>query len=185
MGGPVLPGLEEAAGAVTPRPRGRPKGSTGKRSSDLHRYIEAFYGGMTPGQQMAVVGLVTPGEVKASRRKAKLVGLDPVMVAMAEKAGALAQVLGCTPKEAWDAMRQERAELMPYVHQKRPAAVELTNPDGRLQPIISGLAMVAPVVSTGGMVLEGEAFEITALPTPEPEQVSRVKSHGEGEPPDL
>jgi len=106
MNTPALPGL-------APAPRrgpGRPKGSGNKRSGDLQRYVEAQYGGMTPGQQSAQIGLVTATELRAQGGN--------LMMAMAKKALELALVLGCEGKEAWLLMQRERADLLPYIHQK-------------------------------------------------------------------
>lgn len=112
MNMPTLPG-------VAPAPKrgpGRPKGSANKRSGDLQRYVEAVYGGMTPGQQSAQIGLVTAKELREA-------GGD-LMVAMAVKARGLAQLLGCEGKEAWLLMQRERADLLPYIHQKRAPKAE-------------------------------------------------------------
>ena len=93
---------------------GRPKGARSKRSLELGRYIEAMYGGMTPGQQSAAVCLVTP-------RQLKLAGGD-LTAALVAKAHDLAAQLHCTSAEAWVLMAKERMELMAYVHQKQPQA---------------------------------------------------------------
>lgn len=114
MNTPALPGL-------APAPRrgpGRPKGSTNKRSGDLQRYVEAVYGGMTPGQQSAQIGLVTAKELREA-------GGD-LMIAMANKATQLARLIGCEGKEAWLLMQRERADLLPYIHQKRAPKAEET-----------------------------------------------------------
>lgn len=108
MNSPALPGLAPAP----KRGPGRPKGSTNKRSGDLQRYVETIYGGLTPGQQSAAIGLVTAKELKAA-------GGDLVS-AMALKAKDLARMLGCEGKEAWLLMQRERADLLPYIHQKLP-----------------------------------------------------------------
>ncbi|MFC5346277.1 hypothetical protein ACETK8_15835 [Brevundimonas staleyi] len=107
MNTPALPGLAPAV----KRGPGRPKGSGNKRSGDLQRYVEAVYGGMTPGQQSAQIGLVTAKELRDA-------GGD-LMMAMAVKARGLAAMLGCEGKEAWLLMQRERADLLPYIHQKR------------------------------------------------------------------
>jgi len=103
----ALPGVATAP----KRGPGRPKGSGNKRSGDLQRYVEAQYGGLTPGQQSAAVGLVTQRELREA-------GGD-LLVAMAIKARRLAALIGCEGKEAWLLMQRERADLLPYIHQKR------------------------------------------------------------------
>lgn len=107
MNMPTLPGVA----AAPKRGPGRPKGSTNKRSGDLQKYVEAFYDGLTPGQQAAAVGLVTPKELRDA-------GGDLVR-AMAAKARLLAVELEITPAQAWVLMQKERADLLPYIHQKR------------------------------------------------------------------
>lgn len=117
MNMPTLPG-------VAPAPKrgpGRPKGSGNKRSGDFQRYIEAQYAGLTPGQQSAAVGLVSAKELRDAK--------GDLMVAMALKARALAAMIGCETKEAWLLMQRERAELLPYVHQKRAPKAEEAGKD--------------------------------------------------------
>ncbi|HEY1447994.1 MAG TPA: hypothetical protein VGF33_05620 [Caulobacteraceae bacterium] len=115
-----------------PQRRGRPKGATNLRSRDLGRYIEAMYGGMTPGQQAAAVALISPADVEAAPEAARDLGLvdlglDPVTLAMAVKAKRLAKALGCEAFEAWALMAKERDGLMRYVHQVQPPAKDGAN----------------------------------------------------------
>lgn len=112
MNTPALPGF----GSAPKRGPGRPKGSGNKRSGDLQRYVEAQYGGMTPGQQSAQIGLVTAKELREA-------GGD-LMTAMATKAMLLASLIRCDGKEAWLLMQRERADLLPYIHQKRATKEE-------------------------------------------------------------
>lgn len=106
MNTPALPGFAPAP----KRGPGRPRGSGNKRSGDLQKYVEAQYGGMTPGQQSAQIGLVTAAELRAAK--------GDLMMAMAIKARTLAALLNCEGKEAWLLMQRERADLLPYIHQK-------------------------------------------------------------------
>lgn len=156
----LFPGLGPGA-AEGPRRRGRPKGAVNRRSVDLARYIEAQYGGMTPGQQSAAVALVTAKELKAAK--------GSVVKALADKAAVLARELGCSKLEAWREMRAEREGLMPYVHQKRPQAVEL-DAKGLVQPVI----MLPPAAPRA---IEGEYVEIQGLNGAQPIEVSQLKSH--------
>src|SRR4051812_4630458 len=98
-------GVQPAGGAPEKPRRGRPKGSSNKRSTDLVRYIEAQYGGLTPGQQAAAIGMVTPADLRRARKMARLLRLPEVVVAMTTKATMLGQLLGCSPAEAWELMR--------------------------------------------------------------------------------
>lgn len=164
-----------------PRRRGRPKGAANRRSADLHDYLVAHYRGLTPGQQLAAVGLVSDREVSRAKAEAKRRGLDPVTWALVVKARALAKAMQCKPAEAWAMMAGARADLMPYVHQKRPQAVDLTSDGERIRPVIMGLPMVAPVVRFGGDVIEGESEQLQRLNDMTPREVSSAKSHGEAE----
>jgi hypothetical protein len=106
---------------------GRPRGSRNKRSLDLGRYVEAHFGGMTPGQQAAAVSMVTARELREAKQAARELlivdlGLSPVVLAMVVKARRLARALHCESKEAWLLMAKEREGLLPYVHQKQPQA---------------------------------------------------------------
>ena len=169
----------DVGGATPPAPkkRGRPPGSTGKKSTDLVRYIEAHYGGLTPGQQLAAVGLVSAREVKAAAKVARRAKLDPVVVAMGLKAKALAELLGVELGAAWAMMRDATTELMPYVHQKRPLAVDLGNPDGKLQPMIVGMFAGPTDAPQGAKVLAHEAQQFQGLIEGEGFEVSPSKSH--------
>jgi hypothetical protein len=97
------------------RRRGRPPGARNRGSLDLARYLEARFAGMTPGQQLAELAMVTEKE----RRDA-----GSIELAMATKARRVAQDLGCETKEAMAILVKGLTELMPYVHQKRPIAVD-------------------------------------------------------------
>jgi len=166
---PTLPG-------VAPAPKrgpGRPKGSGNKRSGDLQRYVEAQFAGMTPGQQSAQVGLVTAKELREA-------GND-LMVAMAVKARRLASLIGCEAKEAWLLMQRERAELLPYVHQKRAPKAEETDKD---RPSLTFVAIpVEGVTAAGDGQAAGEwdtppdLLENQGLAVIEGEQVTQPKSH--------
>lgn len=135
MNMPTLPG-------VAPAPKrgpGRPKGSKNKREADLARYVEAKYAGLTPGQQSAAIGLVTQDELRRA-------GGDLVR-AMALKARELAVELDCAPAAAWALMQKERADLMPYVHQKRPPKAEEEAGD---RPTHTYVAIPMDQAETGG-----------------------------------
>lgn len=111
----------------TARRRGRPPGVKNKRSLDLGRYIEATFGGMTPGQQAAQICMVSPRDLREARADAKDLGLvfvdlPPVMLAMVVKAKKLARAIGCETKEAWLLLSKEREGLMAYIHQKQAQA---------------------------------------------------------------
>jgi len=114
---------------LSPR-RGRPRGAKNRRSLDLARYIEAQFGGMTPGQQAAQLALVTPKELRQAKAKAAALGmigfetLSPMMLAMAVKAKELDREIGCETKEAWLLIMKEREGLLPYVHQRQPQKAE-------------------------------------------------------------
>lgn len=177
MGNPVLPGLGEGAAAEPARRPGRPRGSANKRNADLLNYLTAFYGGLTPGQQLAAVGLVTDKEVRAARKAAKAAGVDPIVMAMMMKAAKMARALRCKASEAWAMMASARAELMPYVHQRRPQAVDLTTQGEKIRPVIMGLPTTAPVVRFGGDLIEGEAQQLQALNDMRPAEVAHPKSH--------
>jgi len=169
MNMPTLPG-------VAPAPRrgpGRPKGSTNKRSGDLQKYVEAQFAGLTPGQQSAQIALVSAAELRAAK--------GDVMVAMAVKARDLARMLGCEAKEAWLLMQRERADLLPYIHQKRAPKAE---DDGKDAPPVTFVA-----VPVDGMTAAGQGGELSEWETPpdllenqgvsviEGEQVTSPKSH--------
>ena len=73
---------------------------------------------MTPGQQLAELAMVTQKEIRTAG------GLQGAMTA---KARALAVELHCDAKEAMAILIKGLTELMPYVHQRRPIAVDATH----------------------------------------------------------
>ena len=169
MNMPTLPG-------VAPAPKrgpGRPKGSGNKRSGDFQRYIEAQYAGLTPGQQSAAVGLVSAKELREAK--------GDLMLAMALKARTLAAMIGCETKEAWLLMQRERAELLPYVHQKRPPKAEETDKD---RPSLTFVAIPIDQATAAG---DGQSLgewdtppdmlENQGVGVIEGEQVTNPKSH--------
>ena len=151
--------------------RGRPPGARNRRSLDLARYVEAMFGGMTPGQQAAELGLVKPADLKRAKAQAKALGipdhgLGPLALAMAVKARQLASAIGCETKEAWLLLQRERAELMPYIHQR--------------QAPMSEAAGKAP--ATVFLVPEGEADpQPLADLTPDPDDIEFIEELDEAE----
>lgn len=136
-----------------PRRRGRPPGAKNRRSVDLARYVEATYGGMTPGQQAAELAMVKPSDLKKAKDLARElgvldVGLAPFMLAMVVKAKQLAKALGCEPRDAWLLLQKERADLMPYIHQRQAPKAD----DGK-----------AKAPATVFLVPEGEAHDQAQL----------------------
>lgn len=175
MNTPALPGLAPAP----KRGPGRPKGSGNKRSGDLQRYVEAIYGGMTPGQQSAAIGLVTREELREA-------GGDLVL-AMAAKANQLARLLGCEGKEAWLLMQRERADLLPYIHQKLPPKPEGAQGDKPTHTFYAVPIEDATAAGDGAQagqwdtppdMLEYQGVSVTAG-----EQVTQPKSHDDDETP--
>ena len=169
MNMPTLPG-------VAPAPKrgpGRPKGSTNKRSGDPQKYVEAQFAGLTPGQQSAQIALVSSAELREAK--------GDLVMAMAAKARLLAYELGCEAKEAWLLMQRERADLLPYIHQKRAPKAE---DDGKDAPPVTFVA-----VPVDGMTAAGQGGDLGEWDTPpdllenqgvsviEGEQVTSPKSH--------
>lgn len=170
MNMPTLPGVAPAQ----KRGPGRPKGSTNKRSGDLQRYVEAQYAGMTPGQQSAAIGLVTAKELRDAK--------GDLVLAMGIKARALAGLLGCEPKEAWLLMQRERADLLPYVHQKRAAKEEVDPNKGQAPVTWVAVPMEeATAAGAGGELGEWDAppdlLTNQQVSVIEGEQVTQPKSH--------
>lgn len=181
MGEPTLPGIEPDP----PRKRGRPKGSGNRRSADLGKMIAALFGS-TPGEQMARIGLVTAKEVRQAREFAVHAGLDPLTMAMVTKAKALARQLRCKPLEAWQQLEKERADLMPYVHQRQAQAVDLTVSAKPVPTVLipEPMGPTSPVMDGAYRVLT-EDVENQGLSAIVPSEVSQPKSHDEGDAPEI
>lgn len=170
---PALPGLSPAP----KRGPGRPRGSTNKRSGDLQRYVEAQYGGLTPGQQAAAVGLVTGKELREA-------GGDMIR-AMAAKARDLAMQLDIAPALAWELMRKERADLLPYIHQKLPPKAEAGQGDTPTHTFYA--VPIEETTAAGGGAVAGEwdtpadLLEYQGVSTTPGEQVTQAKSPDDSE----
>lgn len=173
MNSHALPGLAPAP----KRGPGRPKGSGNKRSGDLQRYVEAVYGGLTPGQQSAAIGLVTAKELREA-------GGD-LVTAMAIKAARLARLIGCEGKEAWLLMQRERADLLPYIHQKLPPKADGGQGDTPTHTFYA--VPVEEATAAGGGQQLGEwdtppdLLEYQGVSTTPGEQVTEPKSPDDGE----
>lgn len=128
---PGQTGLSPTAGAaVENRPRkGRPKGSTNKRSGDLGAILVATYEGRTPGQQLAAVCLPTAKDRREAKARARGLGVDVETMAMVIKAEKLAKAMGWTDvgtgkvtaqglRDAWSIMFAAYKELLPFIHQR-------------------------------------------------------------------
>lgn len=153
--------------APQPRRRGRPPGAKNRRSVDLSRYIEATYGGMTPGQQAAELAMVKPADLKKAKDLARElgvldVGLSPFMLAMVVKAKQLAKAIGCEARDAWLLLQKERADLMPYIHQRQAPKAD----DGKVKP-----------PATVFLVPDGEAHDQAQLAdfSPDPDDIEFVE----------
>lgn len=123
-GGGAAPRLGSKGGRI-----GRPPKAAGKRSADLVRYIEAQYGGLTPGQVAAELALVKPADLKKAARLAAELGisgqgLPDLMLAMVVKAEQLAKALDVPRVQAWIILQKERENLLPYVHQRQAPAAD-------------------------------------------------------------
>lgn len=162
------------------RRRGRPPGSRNKGSLQLGKYLEAHFGGLTPGQQAAELAMVKPAEIKRAKADALELGipdagLAPTQLAMVVKAARLARALGITRAEAWAALHKVLFELMPYVHQRQPQASEPKDgPQATVYMVPEGDAQ--DVGSVGG---PGESDPIDLIEDfrPDADQVSPDKSH--------
>jgi hypothetical protein len=147
-----------------PRKRGRPKGSTNKRSADLKGYVSAKFGG-SAAQQMAALCMVTPAEVRKH---------GGVLEARVAKARELAQALDIKLAEAFQIISRELQALAPYTDQRQPLAVEQVGDGFRPAVVVMGAApgQAAALDLTGEFRVVGE-------------QVSQPKSHEQGQVPDL
>lgn len=131
---------------------------------------------MTPGQQAAQLCLVTPKELAAVAKAAKALGISPMQAAMAQKAAALAVLIGCTTKEAYGVMAHEREALLPYVHQKRAPAPEVDPAKDRSSVFILEAGGGSEQLPDDRDQVDPDAIEILeVLPTPA-DQVGRGKS---------
>lgn len=114
---------------------GRPPGAQNRGSLQLGKYLEAQFGGMTPGQQSAEMALVKPGDVARAKADAgELVrlgllrpvvldlGIPKLQLAQIVKAVRLAIALGCDTRDAYLLGQKEREGLLKYVHQVLPPA---------------------------------------------------------------
>jgi hypothetical protein len=168
------------------RRRGRPPGARNRSSLDLARYVEAQFGGMTPGQQAANLCLVSPRDLKTAKARAAdlqaraLLGAhlpsDLMQLAMVVKAAELALALGCDKRDAWLLLQKEREGLMPYIHQRQAPAA----PKDQAAP---ATVFIVPDGPDGGsspaqLVDDDDIEFVDDLPSAG-EQVGHLKSDGD------
>lgn len=127
---------------------------------------------MTPGQQSAQIGLVTAKELRDA-------GGD-LMWAMALKAKTLATLLGCEGKEAWLLMQRERADLLPYIHQKRATKEEAAGGDAPTHTFVAIPMEMDTAAGDGSAPGEWDTppdlLDYQGVTTIEGEQVTQDKS---------
>lgn len=170
-------------GGATRRGPGRPKGSGNRRTEDLRKYVGAMYGGMTPGQQLAAVAMVTPKELREA-------GGD-MTLAMAAKAKRLARILDVKPADAWGMLQGSMKELMSYLHPKM-AQLDVTSGGKSLAAPLLVIGD-APGLMAGGLANDGlgEVLELDhagygiveedqPLSLPLMDHVTEAKSQTEG-----
>jgi hypothetical protein len=148
------------------KPIGRPRGALNKGSVQLAKYLEARFGGMTPGQQLAEFSMVTRSELKRAK--------GSMWLAMATRAQEIAPKLQCTPYDAIVLLEKGLIELMGYVHQKQPAA---TPEDVKQLPtmfVVEERDLAQAALAAPGDVAAVEILEDFDLPA---DQVARAKSH--------
>ena len=128
---------------------------------------------MTPGQQSAAIGLVTAKELRE-------MGGD-LLKAMALKARTLAMELDCAPAAAWALMQKERADLLPYIHQKRaPKADEAEKDKATLTFVaipVEGATAAGDGASAGEWDTPPDLLTNQSVSVIEGEQVTQPKSH--------
>lgn len=90
-----------------------------------------------------------------SRYPSPLVGLAETY---SRPLGDLATELSCTRKEAFDIQQRCMEAVLPYVHQKQPQAVELS--DGGLMTLVIGKIEARSAASAPGLTLEPVDLEI-------------------------
>lgn len=179
-------GVSATAGAPVgngPR-RGRPKGSTNKRSGDLGAFLVANHQGRTPGQQLAAVALPTARERKEAKARARQLGVDVETMAMVVKAENLAKAMGWTDpvtervtaqglRDAWSIMFAAYKELLPYIHQ-RLAPKEADKPAEALPVIMMDAEPAGGALPPSAF---GESVEDQALIEVIPLELSHANSH--------
>ncbi len=161
------------------RRRGRPPGSRNRSSLDLARYVEAQFGGMTPGQQSAAICLVTPKDLRQAKARAQQLGivdhgLGDMHLAMVVKATVIARAIGCETKEAWLLLQKEREGLMPYVHAKQAPVERKTGAaPATVFMVPEGDGPGAPLLDLG----DDDAIDFVEHSPGDAGQVSPPKSH--------
>lgn len=161
-----------------PRKRGRPKGSTNKRSGDFKAYIEALYGG-TAAQQSAAFCMVTPRELRAARGNMAQARVNKALdlVARIKEADKTAQ-LGLV--EAMRMIAGELDSLKPYTDQRQAHLPALDEAGKPILPLIIGLPMAPMYLDPAEGAIAGEYEQLQRLNDLRPVEVSRLKSHDDG-----
>ena len=161
------------------RKRGRPKGSTNKRTGDFKGYIEALYGG-TAAQQSAAFCMVTPRELRAAKGNMAQARVDKALDLVRRiKAADGAAQLGLV--EAMRMIAGELDSLKPYTDQRQAQLATLDPNTGKpILPLIIGLPMAPMYLDPADGAIDGEYEQLQRLNDLRPVEVSPLKSHEEG-----
>jgi hypothetical protein len=162
MSGGLLPAPE-------PRRRGRPKGSTNRRSRELADYVSARFGG-SAAQQAAQLALVTPAELKAAG--------GSMAKALVNKALDLVQ-------HVRDAQEGRDEWLRRVVRQElEEVAASIGGEAAELRKVVNGF--LARVREAGGGFSLADALELIAkeraalMPYTDKRQPLAIEAKGEG-----
>ncbi len=154
--------------------RGRPKGARNKASSDLAKFIAARSGGVTPGQQISDLVMVTPKDIREGRKRLAELGLDakrftPMMVGYWYRRANLMALFGWTEEKADAVMAKMLDILMPYVHQSQ----------GKVEPekVDTTPAIYASSMHLGALGNPSQGLDIQGEITFEPMPLTHDGSH--------
>lgn len=148
---PLLGGVAKVGRNELPRGPGRPKGARNKRTEELARYILGRY-------------------------RDPLIGLADVVSTPID---ALATALSCDKLEAAEFWRKCAGELLPYVHQRKPAAIQVEGASAGMLMIVDLREGTQQAVGSEfglGMRIE-QNQEVSG---DEPEKSHEPPSHEEG-----
>lgn len=171
------------------RRAGRPRGARNRRTADLGKYLAHRYGGMTTGQQLAELCMITARELREAKafiREHELKGVSPMVIAQARRAHALAVALNdhqpaadrCSPKEAMAILIKAQVELMPYVHQKLPPKADGENaPPATVFMVPDGDGSSLPLIPDTSDDVDDQPIDFIDVARSDAPQVAPPKSH--------
>lgn len=170
---PLLVSAEQAEDYGEKRRAGRKKGAKNKRSDALRLYCSGKFG-IEPGELLIETVFREYNEYVA-------LGNDPGMF-MEYRAARLSETMGISSEEALKHVEKWMGDLLPYIHQKQPMAVEVDQRTVAIAFTMDGQNVATPKELGTGLDMRPANIRMKPSdPSPEPSDKSRKTPENDDE----